>query len=189
LSHVELAFYHDGRYNRLARRFIKEETIMAIPVSFYSLTLADNTVKANGEPETTSTSVPTTTLTPANVAAQATLGGNLKTAIAAITLGTFMKDELTYARAILGNTPASSNLAQRENKWLLRYHDATNYQKYSVSVGTADLSLLPDHTEFLDLTAGAGAGLKTAFEAFVVSPNDASHSVILDSAQFVGRNS
>jgi len=162
---------------------------MPLPLSSFSITIADNTLKPNGEPETTSTTVPVTTLTPANVAAQITLANNLSAAIAAITLGNFIKNESVYARNVVGVGPAASNLAQRENKWLFRYHDATNYQKYQVSYGTADLSLLPDHEEFLDLTADPGLAVKTAFEAVVVSPGDSAHSVILDTVQFVGRNS
>lgn len=163
---------------------------MALPVSFYQITLADNTKKANGEPETTSSEVPIITLTPANVAATATLAGNLKTALASLVIGRFVKDTLTYDRAINGaQIPATDPLAQRENKWLCRYHDATTFQKASVSFGTADLSKHMDNSEFVDLATGDGAALKTAFEALVVSPYDATHTVVLDSVQFVGRNS
>jgi len=162
---------------------------MAQPISFYSITLADNTVKQNGEPETTTMVVPCTTLTPANVAAQVTLGGNLRVALAAVVLGNFLKNETTYARTITGNGPAATTAAQRENKWLFRYHDAVTYQKFQVSIGTADLAQLPNNSEFLDLDdAGDGEALKTAFEAFVVSPADPTHATILDTVQFVGRN-
>lgn len=162
---------------------------MALPVSYYTMTLADNTKKPNGEPETTSSQVPIITLTPANVAATLTLAGNLQTALAAIVIGRFLKREATYDRTVLGNEPAASNLAQRENKWLMRYHDATTFQKFQVSVGTADLTLLAGNSEFLDLTADEGLALKTAFEAVIVSPADSAHTVVLDTVQFVGRNS
>ena len=161
---------------------------MAIPLSHYTITLADNTAKSNGEPEVTSASVAITTLTPSNVAATGTLAGNLAAALAALVIGRFVKNEIVYARNLLGSTPADSQLAQRENKWLCRYHDATNYEKFVVSFGTADLTKLTDHSEFVDLTAGDGAAFKSAFEAVVVSPNDSSHATILDSMQFVGRN-
>lgn len=163
---------------------------MPLPVSFYSMTIADNTAKSTGEPETTSSSFPITTLTPANVAATLTLAGNLQTAIAALVVGRFVKTEATYAREPIGaQIPATDPLAQRENKWLMRYHDATTYQKFQVSVGTADLSKHGTNSEFVDLTAGSGLALKTAFEAVVVSPADATHATVLDSVQFVGRNS
>jgi hypothetical protein len=163
---------------------------MALPLSYFQITLADNTAKSNGEPETTSTEVAITTLTPSNVAATETLCGNLKTALAALVLGRFVKNSLTYNRAQNGaQIPADDDLAQRENKWLCRYHDATTYQKFSVSFGTADLSKHKPNSEFVDLATGDGAAFKTAFEAVVVSPADSSHSVVLDSMQFVGRNS
>lgn len=161
---------------------------MALPVSSWSLTIADNTRKPNGEPETTTLSVPIITLTPANVAATITLAGNLSAAIAGVTLGNILKNETKYAANQLAVGPAASNLAQRENKWLVRYHDETTFQKFQASIGTADLSLLPANSEFLDITAGAGLALKDAFEAVVVSPADASHTVAVDSVQFVGRN-
>lgn len=161
---------------------------MALPSSNYLLTVGDHTVLPNGQIESSNFSVPITTLTPANVSAQSTLTGNLQTALAAIVIGVFLKTELRYSSSILGSTPAASALAQRENKWLMRYHDATSFQKFQVSIGTADLLLVDGNTERLDLTAGDGLALKTAFEAIVVSPADAAHSVILDSVQFVGRN-
>lgn len=161
---------------------------MALPISWYSQTIADNTVRSNGQPETTSFSVPVSTMTPANAAAQETAMGSLRAAIQGIILGNSFKYEEVYARTDNGATPAASALAQRENKWLMRYHDAVNGQKFQVSVGTADLTKKMANSEFVDLSTGAGATLKTAFEAVVVSPNDGSHAVVLDSVQFVGRN-
>jgi len=161
---------------------------MALPLSFYSITLADNTLKPSGDPETTVFKVPITTLTPGNVAATATLAGNLSTAIAGLSIGNFIKNELVYARNEVGSGPASSSLSQRENKYLCRYHDDTTNQKFQVSFGTADLTALLPNSEFVDLSTGPGAALKAAFEAVVVSPDNSSNSVVLDSVQFVGRN-
>lgn len=161
---------------------------MALPLSFWSQTFADNTRKSNGEPETTNFGFAVTTLTPGNVAAQETLMGNLAAAIAAITLGNVIQRELVYWRQQFEKVPASSTAAQRENKWLCRYHDATTFQKMTRTIGTADLSELVSGSEFLVLTSGNGAALKTAFEAIVVSDFDPSHAVILDTVQFVGRN-
>lgn len=160
---------------------------MALPVSYYTLTIADNTVR-NGQPETTSVAVPITTLTSGNVVAQTTLVGNLQTAIAALTIGNLLKSEMLFSRTLIGAGAAADPLAQRENKLLLRYHDAVEFQKFQVSIGTFDLTFLIANSEYVDLAAGAGLALKTAFEAVVVSPADSAHAVILDSAQFVGRN-
>lgn len=162
---------------------------MPIPLSYFKISIADNTAKSTGEPESSHATVAITTLTPANVAATATLCGNLKTALAALVLGRFIKDELTYTRELLGaQIPATDPLAQRENKWLCRYHDATTFERFQVSFPTADLSKHMTNSEFVDLSAGDGAAFKTAFEAVVVPPTDSSHTVVLDSMQFVGRN-
>lgn len=161
---------------------------MALPTSFYNLTINDNTRKANGKPESTSLGLAITTLTAANVVAQQALVINLENAIDGVTIGEMAKSEIVFDRDILSQDPAASTLAQRENKWLMRYHGNTLNQNFQVSVGTADLTQLPNNSEFLDLTAGAGLALKTAFEAIVKSPNDGAEAVTLDSVQFVGRN-
>lgn len=162
---------------------------MAIPVSYFGVTVADNTVKSNGEPESSSWQIPIITLTPADVAATETLCGNLLIAVQNISLGSNLNSNLTYARHILGASPAASTAAQRENKWLCRYHDTTTYKKYTVSLPCADLTKLVSGSEFLVLTGGPGAAFKTAFEALVVPPDNSSNVVALDSVQFVGRNS
>jgi len=162
---------------------------MPLPVSYYGITIADSTQKKNGEPESTSSRVPTATITAANYDAQIGLASAFKSALDAIVIGNLLKDTVTAAESSIGTGIAGTSLAQRENKWLCRYHDATTNQKFQVSFGTADLSLLPLGTEFLDLAdAGVGAAFKTAFQNLVKSPSDVSHSVILDSVQFVGRN-
>lgn len=162
---------------------------MALPTSFYGATVADNTVKSNGSPETASWQVPITTITAANFDAVATACAALLTAVGGLTIGNTIKHETSAARIETAKTPATDPLAQRENKWLARYHDATNSQIFRVSFPCADLSKHMDNSEFVDLTAGEGLALKTAFEAVVKSPNDASHAVVLDSVQFVGRQS
>lgn len=162
---------------------------MAPPLSFASLTWNDNTVKPNGSPESGSVGFAITTLTPANVAAQATLVGNLATAINAIVLGVFARSEITYERTALVKTPASSQNAQRETKLLLRYHGNTSQKSFRIELPTFDLTELVSGSEFLVLTSGNGAALKTAFEAVVKSPDDPAESVTLDTAQHVGRNS
>lgn len=161
---------------------------MPVPISYYSQTLNDNTVNSKGIPETTNFEVAITTLTPANVAAQETAAGALRAAIAGIVIGEFGKNQLIYSRNLGSVDPATSQLAQREKKWLVRYHDAVTMEKFTTSIGTADLTKLPNHSEFLDLTAGEGQTFKSAFEAFVKSPSDVAHAVVVDSVQYVGRN-
>lgn len=162
---------------------------MALPVSFWGQTLNDNTIKSNGEPENASYRVPVITLTAANLVAQQALHANLAAAVAGVTMGTVRHTTTLLDETIGTLNPAASTLAQRENKFLCRYHDVTTGQKYRVSLPTADLSTLPNNSEFLDLTTGPGAALKTAFEAVVRSPGNAANAVTLDTVQFVGRNS
>lgn len=161
---------------------------MALPDSFLSVTVADNTVKSNGNAETGSFRVPVTTITAANYAAMITALDALKAAIQGITLGRFVREVVESDVTQISATPATDPLAQRENKWLCRYHGNTLGQKFNVSLPTADVSLHMTNSEFLDLTGGVGGTFKTAFEAVVKSPNDAAESVTLDSVQFVGRN-
>jgi len=160
---------------------------MALPVSFWGQTLNDNTLGRNGKPESASFRVPVSTLTAANLVAQQTLMDALAVAVAGISNGV-----VRHTRILLQETEGSSNRApstydQRENKYLVRYHDTATAQNAIVSIPVADLSILPDGSEFLDLTAGAGLAFVDAFEAVVRSPFDASHAVTVDSIQFVGR--
>lgn len=161
---------------------------MALPVSYYGQSIYDSTVKSNGQPESSSWAVAVTTLTAANYVAQTVLIDALAAAVADLVLGNLHQTDVVIKRALVSNLPAATQLAQRENKILLRYHGVTLLKNFRVSIPTFDLSLLPLHSEMLDLTAGVGAALKTAFEAIVKSPDDGSEVVILDSAQFVGRN-
>ncbi len=161
---------------------------MATPVSFWGATWNDNTVKRNGDPESASTEFAIVTLTAANIVAQTALLVTLKDALNAISIGQFSKETTTAFRGTPSTVPAGSTLSQRENKYLIRYHDSLTNRKYRGSIPCADLSLLPDGSEFLDLTTGEGADVKAAFEAVIVSPDNTAAAVVVDSIQFVGRN-
>lgn len=161
-----------------------------MPGSYYALTVTDNTVKSNGQPETGSVVIPVTEMSDSgDNTALIALIGNLETAIVAVILGNIAKKELTFFRDNFTPGPAASNLAQRENKFLCRYHNPTSGAKFQVSLPTADLTKLVAHTEFVALTAGVGLAVKTAWELVVVDPDDHTTLTILDSMQFVGRNS
>jgi hypothetical protein len=164
---------------------------MALPVSFFSQTWADNTVKSNGEPETSNWGIAIATLTAANLVAKTALIGALETAVTGLVIGNLTKDETVVNRTVFTPGPASSPLAQRENKWLVRYHDASNSKKFRVSIPTADLTLLLPHSEFIDILTVASPGkvFADAFEGIAVSPDDDTHTTVVDSIQFVGRNS
>jgi len=162
---------------------------MTAAKSFAGWTYNDNTVKDNGQPESSNFEVAIIPLTAGNVVATAGLVDALTTAIEAVTLGNLAKTTLVFERDEISTAPAALQAAQRENKLLLRYHGSTSNRKMRCSIPCFDLTQLPNHSEFLDLTTGVGDALKDAFEAVVRNDQDGAEAVILDSAQFVGRNS
>lgn len=162
---------------------------MALPQSNISVSYNDNTLNTKtGKPENANFSFNVNDITAANLVATLAAWTTFRSAIAGIILGVERQETVVAYRTTASNTRASSTAAQRENKWLCRYHDATNNLTYDFSIPTADLSELPDGSEFLDLSVDPGLAFKTAFEAVVKSPYDPTHAVLLDSVQFVGRN-
>ncbi len=83
-------------------------------------------------------------------------------------------------------TPPADELANRGQKWLARAQDSTTSKVFTHELGTADYSQLPTPTsDFLDLTAGVGLALKTAWDAAYESPEG--NTGILLSVQQVTR--
>ena len=82
---------------------------------------------------------------------------------------------------------AANKFAQREMKWLCRYHDAVSLKKYTLEIPCADAALLTGNTDFMDLAAGAGLTLKADWDANVIAPLTG-NATVLDSIQLVGRN-
>lgn len=136
--------------------------------------------------ESSNVSLWVTTLTAANLVAQSTLINNLLTALSAITLGEQQTQVIKLSKTIVSSDLPTNAFAQRESKWLIRYHAATSLKKFTCEVPCADLSLLIPNSEFADLTGTEFAALKTAWELIVRDPDD-NELTILDSAQFVGR--
>lgn len=160
---------------------------MARPISRASQTLQDYGTPGSGSGAEKSTwAFWITTLTAANFTAQAGLVSALYSAALDITLGA-QSGTTTQAVATSSSVVVTNPKAQRENKWLVRYHDSAG-TKFSLEVPTADLDLLDQGTEFLNLAdGGVIAAFVTAFEAVVKSPDDPTLSVTVDSIQFVGR--
>lgn len=159
---------------------------MARPITYASMTLQDYGTPGSGSgAEKSSWKVWGATLTAANIVTQAGLASALWSATLDITLGSEAATKLLASStqsAVVNNNP----LAQRENKWLVRYHDSAS-TKFTVEIPTADLSLLDQGTEFADLTGTEMAAYVVAFEAYTKSPDDPTLSVTIDSIQFVGR--
>jgi hypothetical protein len=110
--------------------------------------------------------------------------GNFKTALANITLGVLAKEALVMDETNLSALAPTDPLAQIGVQWHVQYADDTPFfdpginaipnagyqQIFTNTVGTADLSLLADGEEELDLTVNPGLAFKTAFDNLVRSP-------------------
>src|SRR6476661_1830145 len=98
---------------------------MALPVSFYGETSNDySNEKARWD-------VAITTLTAANAVAEAALLATLSTAINAVQLTAPVKKDTVFSRVLNAGAQPSNPLAQRENKWLIRYTGDATFKKFS----------------------------------------------------------
>lgn len=154
---------------------------MAYPVTQFGMTFRDY------DGETSSLSLWGETLDAANFASNSTKWNTLSSAIQGLSIGRLASHRLLAYNTKDSALKAATKPAQRENKFLVSYHD-TGGRIYQAEIPCADTSLLMTNSEYIDLTAGAGQTFKTAFEAAVLSPGDSS-AVVVDSVQFVGRRS
>lgn len=159
---------------------------MARPVSRFSQTLQDyGTPGSGGGGEKSNWGAWISTLTAANFVAVTGAVSTLLSATLDITRGGQAASKVE-ASATQSNVNITDPLSQRENKWLVRYHDADG-AKFSLEIPCADLSLLTDGTEFAPLDSDVMSAWVTAFEAVAKSPDDPTLAVTVDSVQFVGR--
>lgn len=141
--------------------------------------------------EATNAIFPVAVRTAANWATQETLKGDLFIAVAGMTRGTKVKDTVQNISTVVDPTPPVDPEAQREDKWLVQYHDAVTGKKRTLEIGCADRSLLDPsdrkHAEIGD--AGAVDSFVTAFEAVVVSFDEGTtNAVVVDEITYVARN-
>lgn len=109
-------------------------------------------------------------------------------AIVGVTLGNAQKSVLRTSvdkDAGTAGVPANA-FAQREIKWLVRYTDNVTLKKYSREIPCADLALVVQGTDFMDLSAGPGLALKTALDTDMLSPDG--NPISVDSVEHIGRN-
>jgi hypothetical protein len=106
-----------------------------------------------------------------------------------VSIGTREKTTKTLSSVIDGGSQALpvNHFAQRELRFLCRYTDNVTGKRYSFSIPCADAALCVGNTDMVDLTAGAGTTLKTAFELHAVS--ELGNAVTLNSVELIGRNS
>lgn len=115
--------------------------------------------------------------------------GQMRAALEAITLGIASQETWVGDSTVLSAALPASDIAQRESKWLVRYHDNVTQKKYQLEIPTADLNgrLLP-LSDFGDPANAEIAAFITLFNAFARSPDSDTNAVLFDSIQHVGRN-
>lgn len=151
----------------------------------------------NGEVSTTT--ILTGAVTAASIAGLLSDIADMVTAIDNVVLGVRKSDSLRAFKTPGSNALASDPNAQVERKWLVTYDDITAFfdapinsipnagfgKIFSFEIGTADADLLEGNTEFLDITAGPGLALTTAFQAMGRTPYGGTPRVL--SIELVGR--
>lgn len=112
----------------------------------------------------------------------------LRTAVEALSIGSLNQDTRVYEEDRVSVDKASSPNAQREAKWLIRYHDANTNENYTLEIPCFDATLLDTEARdgSIDKTNAAWTDFKAAFDAFHRSPND--NASVADDAVHVGRN-
>jgi hypothetical protein len=140
--------------------------------------------------EQSNVGIPGLALTAANFDAQVALIAALAAAIDGVCIGTHSKTRIMASETQLSSVPPVSELAQRENKWLVTYADDTTGKLFRVSLPCADLAgHLVANSDLADLNdAGDVAAFVTAFEAYARDPDTGTHTVTVQSMRFVGRN-
>jgi len=157
---------------------------MAAPKSSYRESRIDYSA------EKSNWGITTVDLTAANVVAQTALLATLAGAFDAIVGTTNISSETMFNKTnVGGGSPPTDPLAQRENKWLVRYVGDATFKVFTTEIPGADLSKLSTspQTDFADLTDSDIAAFVTAFEAVARSPEDPTETVTVRDIQFVGR--
>jgi len=110
----------------------------------------------------------------------------LADAVDAVILGSDVQAVSTVATVVDAGSdePPNEPFANRGNKWIFRTQVALENGKiYTNEIGTADNAQLPSaSSDFLDLTAGVGLALKTAWDA-VFESDDGNPGVLLSVQQ------
>jgi len=115
--------------------------------------------------------------------------GGMRTALEAITLGVAAQEQWIGDLTVLSAAAPTNVFAQRELKWLVRYHGNTSNKKFTMEIPTADpTGRLVTGTDLADLTETSMAAFVTAFEAFARTPDDDTETVSVDEVVLVGRN-
>lgn len=139
--------------------------------------------------ETSTVTVPSADMTAANIVAWMAAGDALVTAIEGITRGlSSVKTYVAKRSPLSGDVQASDSGAQRELKWLVRYHDDTTFVRATCELPTADTAQLdPAKRGYAEIgDEGVVDAFVTAFEAFAIGPSG--NAAVVDDILLVGRN-
>lgn len=128
-------------------------------------------------------------ITAGNLVATLALVDTLTSAMAGITKGQLHLSKVSARDVVINPNKPTDPTAQRESKWLARYHDTVTGKKYRTEIPTADITgtRLQANSDMADLTEVHNAAFKTAFEAVVTDPDTGLNPVVLDTMEFVGK--
>lgn len=128
-------------------------------------------------------------ITAGTIAGFLTQFGALRTAIDGITLGTVETEMWVGDKTLLSSDLPADENAQRETKWLVRYHDTVTQKKYTFEIPTAKLTgNLQANSGKANLASTEMAAFVTAFETIARSPDSDVNAVAVDEIIHVGRN-
>jgi len=138
--------------------------------------------------EKSTTVLNTTVLTAGNFTAQQALAATLAGAIDDLTIGELTK-QVNSIPVVDSPAIPTNPYAQREMKWLVSYQGNSSGKMFSSEIAAPDITdnVVPN-TDVADLTSTDWAAFKTAFEAYVKSPDDPAEGVTVIGAHIVGRN-
>lgn len=124
--------------------------------------------------------------TAANFDAQQTLANSLQSAVEGVILGSTAREAVIASENTVNDVRPANAFAQRELKWLVRYHDNVSLEKSTVTIPTANVTgLLVAGTDLADLSQAAWVTFIAAFEGGVLGASG--NAVTIDSVQLVGR--
>lgn len=150
-----------------------------MPTSYYSMTIRD------WSKETQSHKFPVTEVTAANLPGLLVAGGNYETAVQNVIVGVEMKKKLVAFENLNVALPTDPT-AQREQAWVVHYHDSEEYfdaptnSIYNENYGkpetvrlacpnTTDATLRQPNSDLADLSEARWVAFIAAFQAFALS--------------------
>lgn len=139
--------------------------------------------------EPSNSGVTLTQITAGNLVATLGLVDTLIAAMQAITVGQLARSKVTVREQNEDTVTPTNPQAQREKKWLVKYHDTVTGKKYRLEIPTADLSggNLNTNSDQANLADTQIAAFVTAFQAVATDPDTGLNPVAVDEILFVGK--